>query len=481
MGRSRYSRGWHRRSPATRSAWAVIAVGALLAACSAGGASAHPATSAASHATVTLKFWNAYNNVTETPVLNKIVIPRFEKENPGIKVEDVNLPYNGLEQKFIAASAAGDPPDLMRSDIAWMPQLASEGTLVKVSDYTWFAPLKAAALPGPLSTNAYKGSYYGLPDDTNTQVLFWNKSDFAAAGISGPPKTLAQLYQDAQKLTIPSKGQFGLGVDSTDIWNVGPYIWSTGGGFTNSTLTSASNYMDGPGTYDALNHLVNLLKAGDIGSDFRGGAGAVGGETGFAGGSVRNALSTARGASAPMRNRSRSRTTAWPRSRRVRAAPPRSSVARISRSPQGGKNMTDTIKFAQFLYSPFAQIAMAKAGDMSVYKTDAAAEVKAKPFLKVFAQQLLTAKARPVTQDYTTLDSAFSAELQKVLAGQGVAERRTERGGAGARTPLWRVIDRTQTRSSGARRMSRRAPLDALFARFAPADIRRPISYLRRR
>ena len=41
--------------------------------------------------------------------------------------------------------------------------------------------MKAAADPGPLSTNYYKGGYYGIPDDTNTQVFFWNKADFAAA------------------------------------------------------------------------------------------------------------------------------------------------------------------------------------------------------------------------------------------------------------------------------------------------------------
>jgi multiple sugar transport system substrate-binding protein len=417
MGRSRYSRGRFGRSPAVRSTWAIVAIGALLAACSASGASARPATRGASHATVTLKFWNAYNNVTETPVLNKIVIPRFEKENPGIKVEDVNLPYNGLEQKFIAASAAGNPPDLMRSDIAWMPQLASQGTLLEVSKYPWFAPLKAAALAGPLSTTAYKGSYYGLPDDTNTQVLFWNKSDFAAAGISGPPTTLNELYQDAQKLTVPSKGQYGLGVDSTDIWNVGPYIWSTGGGFTNPALTSATNYIDGPGTYDALNHLVDLLKAGDIWSDFRGGAGAVGGETGFAAGTYAMLYDGPWGVGTYAKSKPKPNYGLAPLP--TGAGGSASVVGGEDLAiAAGGKNLADTIKFAQYLSSPFAQIAMAKAGDMSVYKTDAAAEVKAKPFLKVFAQQLLTAKARPVTEAYSTLDSDFSAELQKVLAGK---------------------------------------------------------------
>ena len=116
--------------------------------------------------------------------MNGVVIPSFESLNPGIKVVDDTLPYAGMLQKFIAASAAGDPPNLMRSDIAWVPQLASEGTLLETSAQPWFPPIKAAADPGPLSTNYWNGGYYGIPDDTNTQVFFWNKADFAAAHLA---------------------------------------------------------------------------------------------------------------------------------------------------------------------------------------------------------------------------------------------------------------------------------------------------------
>src|SRR5271166_4550561 len=74
-----------RRAVATASLVATLGVGTgMVAAAVPSGASAKP------QATVTLKFWNAYNTVTETPVLNKIVIPEFEKLNPGIKVLDVN-------------------------------------------------------------------------------------------------------------------------------------------------------------------------------------------------------------------------------------------------------------------------------------------------------------------------------------------------------------------------------------------------------
>ena len=176
----------------------------------------------------------------------------------------------------------------MRSDIIWVPELASQGALLNLTHQGWFQPIKKDALPGPLSTNFYKGGYYGMPDDTNTQVLFWNKADFAAAGLSGPPTTLAQLFADVPKLTNKGKGQFGLGVDGTDIWNISPYVWSSGGSFTNSGATTTSGFMNGNATESTLGQLVSLYKAGDVGTDFLGGSGAISGETGLPEGPVRH-------------------------------------------------------------------------------------------------------------------------------------------------------------------------------------------------
>ena len=125
---------------------ATIGSGGALVALTGAASSATTVAPRAAHgtATVTLQFWNAYNDVTETPVMNGVVIPSFEAANPGIKVKDDTLPYAGLLQKFIASSAAGDPPDLMRSDIAWAPQLASEGTLLETSAQPWFKAVAAA-------------------------------------------------------------------------------------------------------------------------------------------------------------------------------------------------------------------------------------------------------------------------------------------------------------------------------------------------
>lgn len=378
-------------------------------------AGASGTSGAASKHKVTITFWNAYNDVTETPVMNGIVIPAFESQNPGIIVKDDTLPYNGMLNKFIASAAAGDPPDLMRSDIAWVPQLASEGVLLETSKQPWFAAMKKNLDPGPLSTNLYKGGYYGVPDDTNTQVLFYNKADFAAANLT-PPTTWSQMISDAQTLTIPSKGQHGLGVDSTDIWNVGPFVWTDGGNFTNPQWTTATGYMNSPATEAAVQELVTLDTTGVIGSDFVGGSGAISGETGFPTGQYAMymdgpwATTTYKDA-----NFTGYGTELIPKG-------PGGTVSVVGGEdlviPKNAPNLAATIKFVKFLESPFAQLSMADAGDMTPYKNLASDETTENPALKIFAQALLTARARPVNQGYGTLDTDFSNELAQMLAGK---------------------------------------------------------------
>jgi multiple sugar transport system substrate-binding protein len=347
--------------------------------------------------------------------MQNVILKKFNEENPGLKAVAVDFPYAQLEAKFIAAAAAGNPPALLRSDIAWVPSFAAEGLLLNLSRQKWAQPILKTALPGPLSTNYFHGSYYGIPDDTNTQVLFWNKADFAAAGLSGPPTTIAQLWTDAATLTNKSKGQFGLGVDGTDIWNVAPYIWSDGGSFTNSSLTTATGYMNGTATEGAIQQMVNLYKAGNIGSDFVGGSGAVSGETGFPKGEYAMYIDG---------------PWAVPTYRQDKftgygmALFPAGSGGSVS--TVGGEDLViardaphlaDSIKLAQFLAGRYAQLQMANQGDLAGYSTDSAGEIQAQPYLNIFIQQLKTARARPVAPGYSELDADFQAELQEVLAG----------------------------------------------------------------
>jgi multiple sugar transport system substrate-binding protein len=166
----------------------------------------------------------------------------------------------------------------------------------------------------------------------------------------------------------------------------------------------------------AVQQLVNLDKKGVIGSDMKGGSGAISGETGF-----------------PLGQYAMYMDGPWATTTYKQAnfkgwgtvpipAGPGGSISVVGGEDlviaKGGKNEAATLTFVKFLQSPFAQLAMASAGDMTAYKTDSAAEAKVNPSLQVFAKALLTARARPVTQGYGDLDAAFSNELALMLAGK---------------------------------------------------------------
>ena len=406
------------RSLSVAALCAALGCGAFAVA-AAGTSAAAVGNSHASRASspVTLKFWNAYTG-TQITTMENVIIPRFEKLNPGIKVVNTSFPYADLLSKYLAAAAAGDPPDVFRTDIAWTAELAADGVALEVSNLPWYKATVADALPGPLQTTMYKGKAYSLPLDTNTIALFWNKTDFAAAGIKSPPTTITQLITDAKAMTIPSKDQYGLGVDSTDIWDVSPYIWSEGGAFTNPSYTRASGYMDDGGTIAAVKMLVEGYNGGHgyIGPDIISTTGDSG-EAEFPSGKYAMYIDG---------------PWAVPTFQALKPVPsygivPMPAGPGGSHTPTGGedvvvsaggKNIADAELFAQFLDSPFSQVTMASIGQMSAFANDASAEVKTTPYYKVFTQALLNAYVRPVSQYYGLVDTDFSNAFEEILAGK---------------------------------------------------------------
>ena len=97
---------------------------------------------------VTITFWGSYGNggnSTQQDALNNTLIPAFEAAHPGIKVKYVDIPYDSLLQKLTTSAAGGELPDLVRSDLGWVPQFAKLGVLLPLSDA--MGDFKDLALP----------------------------------------------------------------------------------------------------------------------------------------------------------------------------------------------------------------------------------------------------------------------------------------------------------------------------------------------
>ncbi|VAW03851.1 hypothetical protein MNBD_ACTINO01-163, partial [hydrothermal vent metagenome] len=140
-----------------------------------------PSTTAdASAESVTITYWHTMSD-PETEQLDN-VIAAFEAANPGIRIEPTRFAYGDLKAALMAGLADGQGPDTALLDIMWVPGFADLGALERLDGVMpRFAWIARRTFPGALATNYWNGHYYGLPQNTSTQVLLWNKSVFDAA------------------------------------------------------------------------------------------------------------------------------------------------------------------------------------------------------------------------------------------------------------------------------------------------------------
>ncbi len=228
--------------------------------------------------TGTVTFWNGYGaDGDEITTFRDVVLPAFNELYPNVEVKTQEIPYNDLRQKLVTGIAGGVLPDVLRSDITWVPEFADQGALVALDEeMADFDDLAAQVFPGPLSTNKWGEHYYGLPLDTNTRVIFTNTALFEAAGITEMPTTIED-FEAALAAVQETLGPdvYGYAEGGTGGWNVLPWIWTMGGAVTDPDLTTASGYLNGEGTVAAVTMLKDWLDKGYMSPSILGGGTAT--------------------------------------------------------------------------------------------------------------------------------------------------------------------------------------------------------------
>lgn len=379
-------------------------------------------TAAPSAAPVTITFWHGYNADVETPFLEKTIIPAFEATHPNIKVESVNIPYDQFHQKLITAMAGGTAPDLARLDIIWVPEFADMGALANLSDtMSDFATYKDAVFPGPLSTNYLNGSYYGLPLDTNTRVLIYNKAVFKAAGIDTPPATIDEFTADCAKIKALGPDIYCFADGGTYGWAMDPWIWSFGGDMTAPDLSKATGSLNGPDTVAAYQFLKDSIDKGYIHPGIMGGGVDTNG--GLGQGTIAMDLD---GPWFPP-----SFSTQFPNVEYGMALMPAGKGGSISVVGgedivmfQQSKNKEAAAEFIRYMLSLDTQMQMASIGQMPVLKATTEGDNLAKlpSYFGIFLQQLQTAKARTPVANWTKMEQILSNAGTAILNGTTTAQ-----------------------------------------------------------
>jgi multiple sugar transport system substrate-binding protein len=419
-------------SPAGSTAAAPSAAAATTAAPAASAAASSaapaPASSAAAGPKVTITFWHSYSADSEEPTLDKVLIPAFEKQYPNVTVKEVDFSHDDLYQKLLTGSAAGELPDVVRSDIAWTPTFAKSGIFAPLdTDMSDFKSLADQTFPGNLSTNLYQGHYYGLPLDTNTRVMLSNMQAFAAAGITSAPKTFADMLADAPKLK--AKGIYLYGDGGTGGWNVLPWIWSAGGSLTNDDNTTATGYINSAASVSAVQMLTTLYKEGAIPSIMLGAQGGLGTSDGVPKGKYAMTLD------GPWMN------PIWAGSypnfkfeQDLVPAGPGGSISVVGGEDinmvASTKNKQAVEEFISYMLSSDAQLAMTKVGQLSVRKDLQSQLTAIQPYYGTFLQQLATAKARTPVPNYPQIDQIVTTQVANAMSGKETPQKAMDEAAA---------------------------------------------------
>lgn len=230
----------------------LLLVAFLLIGCTSGltGCSGSPGSSKQ----VTITYWSIYPQGDPYTAKHQQYIDAFEKANPNIKIQHLGTNFWDYFSKLSTAQAGGQEVDVYWNDIVNVKFRAATGVAANLNPYLDSSKENPSQwTKADLDSCRYEDGIYALPMESDYRLLFYNKDHFRAAGLApdSPPKTLDQLEQYAQKLTILTKGSNGktaikqLGFDPRLGNNqIQQIVWPMGGSFFdksgNPTLNSAT-------------------------------------------------------------------------------------------------------------------------------------------------------------------------------------------------------------------------------------------------
>jgi multiple sugar transport system substrate-binding protein len=207
-----------------------------------------------------ITIWHTYSDV-ESWTFEQEVIPAFEQEYPDIKVTAVKRPYDIMKGALISETTSGSGPDVVRLDMAWVPEFAKLGLVDPVDNFPEFALISKKIHPIALETNKYSGKYYGLPLNLNTKAAIYSKQLLKEAGLENAPSTMDELVSLSERTGLP------LGVGGINTWTLLPYFSGLGGKLTNENYTKSIGYLDSAESIRAVKTLKRLLDKGLISED----------------------------------------------------------------------------------------------------------------------------------------------------------------------------------------------------------------------
>lgn len=174
-----------------------------------------------------LTWWQFWTDPQTKPLVTELAA-KFEKENPGVKVELTDLTWADGHEKITIAFSAGQPPDVLEFGSDWIYEYGSNNLL-------WDLTPKAESLKNELlfwQPAVLNGKTYALPWILGTRLMFYNFELLNKAGFKDVPTTWNELIELNKKLAKFKPKIYGFGANASERHRLYkkflPFFWSAG-------------------------------------------------------------------------------------------------------------------------------------------------------------------------------------------------------------------------------------------------------------
>ena len=397
---------------------AAVLAAATLVSASACGSSSSAGSSTKASGPVTITWWDTSDATNEAPTY-KALVAEFEKANPSIKVDYVNVPFGTAETKFQTAAGSTGAPDVLRSDVGWTPAFAKAGYLAPLDGTPAMAD-QSAFEASLIKQASYNGHVYGAPQVTDTLGLMYNKALLAKAGITAAPTTWAELKADAAQIKQKA-GADGFAIEASSYYAM-PFLFGEGTDMVDTgtskvtidsaaavkAMTTAKSFVGAPGvakldiTANADTDILDAFETGKVAMIVQGPWDLTNVYTG----------------------------SAFTDKSNLGIAPVPAGSTGTAGAPTGGQNLVAyagadaahlaaSEKFIGFMTSAASETTTALKNGTLPTRTDAyTAAVNANPGIAGYQAILKNSVPRPALPEYSSLYGPFGTDYTKILAGQ---------------------------------------------------------------
>lgn len=164
--------------------------------------------------TAEITFWTLSLSPTFDDYING-VIDDFEAENPGVKINWQDIPFDQAEQRTLTAASAGTLADVINLNTDFLKKLAALGALVNMDEAA--ADVKDDYFEGAWQAGVVGDAAYALPWYLSNAVLLYNKELLSKAGFDSPPQTEEEAWEMSEVIHEKT-GAYGNLVSSVHLY-----------------------------------------------------------------------------------------------------------------------------------------------------------------------------------------------------------------------------------------------------------------------